>query len=122
MRKLKKVIEIADFWLQYPLDCEFSENRPAYMETFRDAEAYTVMLSEPSETGRVLMKIVPKGRPLASFSDLDRENIVYNELNLFRVTMIFQEMEEKKIRLDKAGRRQLQEYLSSRETGQQAGS
>ncbi len=120
-RKLKKVKEIADFWLTYPVDCEFSDSRPANMEAFREAEAYTVLLSEPSAKGRVLMKIVPKGRPLAGFSDQDRENIAYNELNLFRITMIFQEMEEKKLRLDKTGRRQLKEYLSQREAEQQGG-
>lgn len=115
-RKLKNAIEIADYWLEFPVECRFTDSVRPQLQKFRETEAYTVYVDAPAQHQPVpALEVVPRGWSVERLSEQERENIAYNEIRMLRYTMIFHEMEEKQMRLDKQSRQALEQYLVSRE-------
>ena len=111
-RKLKKAIQTADFWADLEIEGTFSDQKDESLVAFRDTDDYKVFTNDPAKGAEIPhLVIIPNDGPSSRFSEADRQAIIHNEILMFKVSMIFRELEEKGLSLDKKNRQKFMAYL-----------
>lgn len=112
-RKLKKALVLVDHWLALEVGCRFVRRRRAGYETLRQTDDYLVTINNPDRGGRTPQLEIVADEAFFEAHDKETQAILaHNEVMLFKTFMIFKDMDEQGLRLDKKSRDRLQAYLA----------